>query len=235
MQDFLRRHFRLILLLGSFLFIGVVAWVLIYTFVIFHVTAVEPSGSKVSIYQPRFTITFNKDLSSDGLSVKIDNLQYETSIKDNVLTIDVYTYMEADTPYTFTIESVHSKSGDILRNYKINFTASNDNSLISEEANKIILDRQDNKAGLLSDPIYSHIPHSTLDYTINARGGTDSSDDDNKTTIIITINLSAADVKSGRDAAVELYKQDAMEYLQSLSDIDLSSYIIEVNVIEPTL
>jgi hypothetical protein len=231
MQEFMRQHIKVVIGISITIFVGLIAWGLIYTFVIFHVTSVTPSGT-ISHLQPRLVVTFNKDLSQDGLDVRSDDISSKASVDGNKLTVNFDNYMEVGQTYSVVIGLVMSDSGDKIENHVIRFTASDDDSLLSEEDVQIVLDRQDNKTGLYNDPIYQYLPYSTLDYEIIPSGGTDTGE---KASIQIVIELSAADAKSGRSAAVATYKQRAIEYLSNLEGIDISQYKITTTVVDPVL
>jgi hypothetical protein len=231
MQEFMRQHIKVIIGISIAIFVGLIAWGLIYTFVIFHVTSVTPSGT-VSHLQPRLVVTFNKDLSQDGLDIRSDDISSKASVDGNRLTVDFDNYMEVGQTYSVVIGLVMSDSGDKIENHVIRFTASDDDSLLSEEDIQIVLDRQDNKTGLYNDPIYQYLPYSTLDYEITPSGGTDTGE---KASIQIVIELSVADVKSGRSAAVATYRQRAIEYLSNLEGIDISQYKITTTIVDPVL
>jgi hypothetical protein len=231
MQDFLRRHIKVVAGFLAVVFVGIVIWVLIYTFVIFHITSVTPSGT-VSHLQPQIVVMFNKELSQEGLGIKSDNISFTTAVEGSVLTINLDNYMEPGKTYSITIESVQSTTGDRVKNHVIRFTASDDYTLLNEEDSQIILDRQADKTGLYADPIYQYLPYSTLDYEIKASGGTDIGE---VASIEIIIELSASDAKSSRSAAVSRYKREAVKYLSNLEGVNISKYKITTTVIDPIL
>ncbi len=210
--------------------LALVAWVIIYSVFIFHITATSPSLGAVSDISPYIKVTFNKPLDASSVRLSSDAVSVSSSVSGNVLTINFLNNMVAGQAYTVSIDSIASTSKDVMTGYKLQFTPSNDPSLITPDQGAAILNQQENnKSPVLSDPIFQYVPYSTLDYSLN---GVINSD--NSITITIKIQLSAADVSSGQDAAVAQYKQEAMNYLNSLKGINLSNYKIETTVTSPS-
>ena len=54
-------------------------------------------------------------------------------------------------------------------------------------------------------------------------------------TLVVTINLSAADVRIDRSGAVNLYQKEATDYLASFPDININNYNVQFSIIDPTL
>ncbi len=63
------------------------------------------------------------------------------------------------------------------------------------------------------DPIVYILPYSTLSYEVRAL--TSPADPNGKTTLKITLFLSDADYRTGKDAAIESYKQQALSWIRS--------------------
>jgi hypothetical protein len=70
------------------------------------------------------------------------------------------------------------------------------------------------------DPIIQYLPHSTLSYQINSRTG-----DDGKVTLTIQLLLTEADRRTGEQAAVDIYKSEALDWIRS-KGLDPNNYTI---------
>lgn len=226
--DFIYKHKKKIAVIGGIITIAIIVWSVVYTVVIFHVTSIEPGQKYVSYLTPQLIVSFNKDVSDQDLVVSSSLDSISTKVEGKTLTIDIFSDMEPDNTYTFTIGSIHSKAGDVIKNYTITLNVNNKDDTLSDEANRIILERMElNKSPVLSDPVFNYLPHGTLDYSIDAEIS-DADTDSEKVTIIITLMLSDLDERTGRDAAIEKYKNSAMEYLRSLEGVDLNKYEIKI-------
>ena len=71
------------------------------------------------------------------------------------------------------------------------------------------------------DPIFQYLPHTTLDYKVTFDPIAEEK------TLVITIMTSAADERSDPEAAISAYRSSALQWLDSLEDIDPSDYKIE--------
>jgi hypothetical protein len=230
LRDFYDQHRRAIFIGIITLTVIIIGAILFYTFFVFHITSITPDPRGASYLTPRLVVQLNKNIKKDSIKVvSKSGLNLETEVKDSTLTINILTSMKVNERYTITIESLSSESGDEIKNHDITLVTTK-NGALNEEDEKIVLDRQQaNKPDFFKDPILKYLPHSTLDYSIISKiyyVGTK----DQKISIIITLELSAADVRTNRDAAIQQYKQEAMNYLSSLEGVDLSKYEIEVKV-----
>jgi len=233
--DYWVKYKRPIVFIGTTLAVLLIGWGIFYNFVIFHITSISPNPNGASYLTPRLIIGFNKDLVGESVKVTLDNKDLVTSVDGHKLTITLPGDLTGNKTYDITIKAISSKSGDTMKDRKISLRTVLNSDSLSEADKKLILDQQQaNKSSLVNDPIFTYVPHSTLDYSIEGivnNAGTEFK----KITLKISINLTAADVKINRDSAIKQYQAEAMNYLNSLKDIDISTYSIEVSVIEPTL
>lgn len=233
--DMYQKHKRLIILGGLALVVALVAWGIIYNVVLFHVTSVSPNPNNASYLSPRLVVTFNKDLAADGVAVTLDNNALKTAVDRNKLTITLPGNFEGNKTYNIDINSVNSRAGDVIKDHIIQMHTVLSSDSLTAEDQQLILDQQEaNKSPVINDPIFNYLPHSTLDYSMDAViNNADTSLQ--SLTIEIKLLLTAADVKIDRNAAIAQYKQEAMDYLSSLKGIDISKYNVEVTVNDPTL
>lgn len=228
-MDFIRKNFKLLVGVGVVMFAGIIIWSILFIVVIFRITSVTPGGDTISIYQPRIIVTFNKALSSENLKVTFDEKEAKTTIDGSTLTVTLDQALSVNAGYVLEIKNIQAVSGDVIKNQKFDYKTSSDPRLISPEDDALILEIQDDKEGYFSDPIMQYMPHGALNYTISGI------EKDEKVVIKISVILSAADVRIDRNAAIERARQDAMKYLGTLDDIDISTYEIQTEVVEPTL
>lgn len=228
MIDFIQTHIRLVIGVIVTLFIATIVWSFVYLFVIFHVVSVIPDGSVLSKYQPEIIITFNKPVSDHNLEVLFANKKQEVTVRDNQIRFVVRQNMDDGKKYNLVLKKIQSNSGDIIKDQIFSFTASSDSSLITPEQDKRILKEQDDKTGYFTDPIMEFLPYETLDYTVSG-----VEQENGKILVEITISLTAADIRTDRQAAIDQYISDAMTYLKNLPEIQIKDYEIKTTVIDP--
>lgn len=81
-----------------------------------------------------------------------------------------------------------------------------------------------------TDSILNNLPHSTLDYNLTVAQGTPGVENQ-KLALDAELLLSAADVRSGRDAAIAAYTQEVRDYITSLG-LNPDSYTINYTISE---
>ena len=235
LNGYLVRYKKTLIIAGVLIASLGIGWAIYYNVFLFHVTSISPDPKAASYLSPRLIVNFNKEISTDNLKVTAQDISVTASVDKKRVVIMLPEVLEADKTYKITLSSVDSKSGDQLRDYVIDFATVLNRESLTDEDYKIILDRQEaGKSEIINDPIFKYLPYSTLDYEME--GVIKNADTEfEKITIQIELQLSAADVRIDRNAAIERYKAEAMSYLDSLADIQLENYNVEVTVIEPTL
>lgn len=235
LTDFLTRYKRLLIIGGGVAILLIIGWVVYYSVFFFHITNVSPNPNNISYLSPRFVVEFNKDLAADSAKVSSSDAAISASVSGKRLIINLPADLEGNKTYVITINTIGSKNGDVIKDHSISLKTVLNSDSLSDADRKTILDKQQaSKTSTINDPIFNHLPHSTLDYSMtgsltNDVGGSHA------ITIDIEITLSAADAKIDSQTAVERYHQEALDYLRSLKDIDSNNYDIFVNVINPTL
>ena len=228
--------YRKFIVVGLILVVLGIAWAVYYSLFIFHITSTTPNSGSVSRYAPVLRVHFNKELTDEKVEITGDIVK-SIEVKPEDKTIIVYLNdlnATKDADYRFTITSVSSKSGDMLKNKVVSFHTKNiPFSELSSEDQKIVLDaQQDKKASLYSDVIFESLPYSTLTYSIDAR---EPVSDVPGVKVIITATLSAADVRTDRAGAIERAYTEARAYLSSLKGVSLPNYDVQYEVTEPSL
>lgn len=228
--------YRKFIVIAAALILISVAWFIYYSVFVFHISSTIPNTGSVSRYAPVIRIHFNKELADEKVEVT-GSIVKSSEVQPQNKTLVVYLNeldLEKDARYEFTITSVSSSSGDVIKNKVTSFNTKDiPYSELSNEDQKIILDtQQSKKSDLYTDVIFKYLPYSTLGYSIDAR---EPVSDVPNVKIIITATLSAADVRIDRNGAVEKAYQEARTYLSSLKDVSLQNYDIQYEVNEPSL
>jgi len=228
--------YRKIIIVAVLLIVISIAWVIYYSIFVFHISSITPDTGSVSRYAPVLRVHFNKELADGKVEVSGDIVK-SSEVQAGNKTLVVYLKeldLKKDANYHFTISSITSKSGDVIKNKNITFhTKDIAFGKISQEDQKIILDAQQAaKPKLYSDVIFEYLPYSTLTYSIEAH---EPVSDVPNVKVIITATLSAADVRIDRNSAVQKAYNDAKTYLSSLKGISLPNYDIQYEVVEPSL
>lgn len=231
----LHKYRKFIIIAAILVFISI-AWGVYYSVFVFHISSTTPNTSSVSRYAPVIRIHFNKELADQEVEVSGDVVK-SSEVQSGNKTLVVYLNeldVEKNTDYNFTITSISSKSGDVIKNETLSFTTSDiPFSELSEEDQKVVLDtQQTKKSDLYSDVIFQYLPYSTLAYSIEAQ---EPVSDVPNVKVIITATLSAADIRIDRNGIIEKSYSDARAYLASLKDVSLPNYDIQYEVIEPSL
>lgn len=230
--DILKRHKILFVSISIILVLIIVAIYFVVDASKFKVLSVSPNPRNISYLTPRLTVEFSKPLAGDNYKINTNGVLTTAKVEGNKLIISIDSNLKPNQSYDFTIESVRSSSGDEIKNYSIQIYSSG-NTTISDEERAIILSRQqDDKSPIINNPIFKYVPHSTLSYEIDGKIDTSKS---KPITLVITVELTAADVRIGRDSVVESARQDAMTYLKSLTGISIDDYFVTLVVKEPNL
>lgn len=235
LTDFLAKYKRPIIIGGGILVVLIVGWVIYYNVFFFHITSISPNPDKVSYLSPRLVVDFNKELVNNTVQVSSKDITVNSTVQGKQLIINLPDNLKGDQTYTITVDSISSKNGDTIKNHSILLKTVLNSDSLTDADKKIILDKQQAaKSPIINDPIFSYLPYSTLDYSIDG-ALTNGDNIDKAITLTITITLSAADAKIDSAAATEQYHQEALSYLNSLKGVDINKYNVFVDVINPTL
>lgn len=197
----------------------------------FHMVSTNPPIKAVATTSPSFNVNFSKPLSQvSGVTVSPDILGAST-VSGKKLTITFKTALSAGTSYTITIKSITATNGSKLANLKLTFKPKDiPYNQLSPSQQKEITNNQDKSQPTASrDPILSHLPYNTINYTLSA----DISVQGKQSTLTLDaqILLSSAD-RANESAAVAGYKQQIADYITSLG-LDPTKYTITYDVVSP--
>lgn len=212
---------------GAALFILLVVYA-VYLTLTFRIVGTSPKLSNVATASPYITVSFNKNLSSNGLSVSgTEGLVTSTSVKGKNLQINLNN-MTTGNEYVVHINSVSSTSGKTIKNKDLSFKAKNiDVGNLPKEQQQTLINQQDQNQGVAADPIISHLPYGTVDFSLTAQTP-DTNQDQSKLVLNAQLILSHADM-SNEDAAIAQYKQEVINYIVSLG-LNPNNYNIQYTV-----
>jgi hypothetical protein len=202
----------------------------------FHVVSTDPNTNEVASVSPFFKINFNKTLSSNGLKVSSSPAIISSyKVSGKYINADLNIPLQLNQTYTITVGYVADAAGDTITNRTFTFTAKDvPSNGLSKEQQQALLHTQTQYLQNTSDPILGHLPYGGLTFSLS---GTQTMQN-GKTVVILNARLllTAADVNSGPDAeqaAINQYKQDVINYIQSLG-INPNNYTINYEVVQPT-
>lgn len=208
--------------------ITLVAW-FIYQGTLFRMTSTTPDLSKVSSLSPFIDINFSKQIDPESINITTEDIDV-TSFEANNKTLRVFIgEIEADSDYTFTIDSISAKSGKALQNIKISFTAKNiPFEKLSKSQQQAILQNQDRTDNTKSDGILGYLPYGGLHFKLNAN------QDGDQLVLEAEILLSKADLGTGQETVIETYKKEVTDFIQS-KNLDPDDYTINYKIIQPSI
>ncbi len=223
----MRKHLKKIVIALVILVIGLSVWSVMQNRK-FHVIKTVPGiTGKVSTSFTSFVVQTNRELDTniDYMKQLDDPAQHVTSISVQGKTLILTTKEpEMDKKYTFTVKDVHAKNSEVIKAIKFNYTATYiPNNKLSKEEQALL--EQQTHSTYNKDPIIAHLPHSTLDYKLEAEFGEAEGGSDPKFVLNATLFITEADQNTGQDEATATYKQEVIDYIKSLG-LNPDSYTI---------
>lgn len=219
---------------GIIIAVGLIGWLIYFYFFTFSVLSVSPNASNFSTRTPIIELSTNQTLNSEqDITVDDGSTGIVASVvpfKKNLI-VNLYQNIEADKEYTITLKNIRAGEKYSM-DYIYTFTAKADSSLLSDKESKILLDRQDNKPEIVSDPVYAATPFSTDSYVVKSVLGA-TADGTGSVTLTATIFLTRSDMENGRDAAVASYKSDINDKLLAIPGYSADKYPIVYKIQEP--
>ena len=204
-----------------------------YQGIVFRVTGTSPSINNVAAASPYLIIHFNKSLDASSLKYST-NTSFITSatVMNNSITFNLSYPLSVNKTYSLTILTISSQGGSKLTNITYRFVPKNlQFNQLDPSQQKQLINNQDRSQTGTNDPILIHLPYSTLDFTLMPL--ITSQDTSSKISLQASLLLSAADV-GNEDAAIAQYKQEVINYIESLG-LNPSNYNISYVVVQPTM
>lgn len=208
--------------------IAIAGW-FIYQSTLFRMTGTTPGLGKVSSLSPFIDINFSKQLDSENINITTEDIDV-TSFEANNKTLRVFIgEIEADSDYSFTIDSISAKNGKSLQNIKVSFTAKDiPFEKLSKAQQQAILQNQDRTDNTKSDAILGYLPYGGLHFKLNANQEGD------QLVLEAEILLSKADLGTGQEAVTETYKKEVTDYIRS-KKLNPDDYTITYKVTMPSI
>lgn len=146
---------------------------------------------------------------------------------------DIYVHLrklEKGKRYRFTIKDITAKDGRVIMQQSVAFEAKFvPYSQLSADQKRLELSQTDRTTP--SDPILAYMPHQGDRFYLKAEHTTSEEDEE-----ILVINadlfLSRDDIKTGRSAAIQQYKDRVTQFIRS-KDLDPDKYYIRYVINEP--
>lgn len=218
------------LLLGGCVLLILMVGLLYYTLFTFHVTGTTPDTKKFSHLSPFIDIHFNKELDENDLDLSVDQspITGHSVVDKKTLRIGLDT-LELDQEYTIQIYRITAKDGKVITNKFLRFNTKDiPFDKLSKSQSEQILKAQDTPNGPKADPILSFLPYSDLHFNLEPIVNSETVE------IKAELLLSNADVKTDRTSAIEQYKKEVDDYLNS-TKLDISKYNLQYVIIEPSI
>ena len=221
---------KLIMIVGIALVVMLIG-LLVYRSMQFRITGTNPSMRKITYITSFIEVGTNHKLASDGLSVLgSNNIIRSFEVKDKKIIIGLQN-MKKDTDYSITLTGIKAENGKIIPLKTLDFRAQDSGGSMPKDQEKYAQEKQqEDKPKSITDPILSHLPHSTLSYHLSALSG-------DKLILQARLTPSKADLNSDKTAVlpsvVDATKKEIDTYIRSLK-LDPANYTIEYTVITPS-
>lgn len=211
-----------------------VGWLVYYYFFTFSVTSVTPQQGRVAIQSPILEIATNRTIADSEISIDDGGEGIVASAEPygKSIIVNLFENMKADRQYTITLTGIKSTDGYSIDSFTYTFTPVDNAALLTPRDREIILQRQDVKPEILSDPVYNATPFYTDSYyvssTLNA-----TPDGKGSVSLQAVIFLSRDEAGAGRSAAVKKYTAAIEERLRGIEGFSADKYPVTYRVQEP--
>lgn len=219
---------RRILRVAAALLAPIVLALIVYAIVqaqIFHVTGTNPNTNAVSVSAPFFKISFNKQLVASSVHVTMTPNSVQSVSVDGRQIVLTLNKLASGQSYTVSIDHAVASDGKEVSGVIVRFVAKD--ILVADlpaDQRQAVLKKQDRYTGPNKDPILSHLPYSTLDFSLSPLITTDQT---GKSVLVLQAQLfvTEADANTNEAAATDHYKQEVQDYIKSLG-LDPAKYTI---------
>ena len=211
----------------------------VYLALTFRITKTTPKlKGVVTTALQTFVVEFNKELDPDVDYLKNldDNLKHVAAVKIKGKNLEVRTKPAIDgKQYSFTVKNIKAKNGSVISAVNFNYTARYiPYEQLPKDQRQLIDQQKDQPAE--DNPILNHLPYGDLHYSLSAEfeEHEEESVELGKLRLKAEILLSASDVRTDKDSAIAIYKQEVLDYIKSLG-FDPAKFEIIYEIIEPSL
>lgn len=184
-----------------------------------------------------FRLEFNRDLATNvSYMEKLDDPAKHIAnveVYEKSLLVIVRPHLE-NKRYQFAIKDVQAKDGSLIDSVEFDYVTKYIDTKKLSEDERLLIDELSNHYKK-DNPIIQYLPHSNLDFKIEAEfDHAHESAQIGDLYLKVTIYLTAADVKTNREAVIETSKKSAQDYIVSIG-FNPDDYHIEYKIIEPSL
>lgn len=230
----IQRYKKPIIIAACIVIALVAAWLIYFYFFTFSVLSVSPSKTRFSTVSPIIKIETTRAISDKTITFDDGGTGIVASVKhtDKTIIVNLYQNMRADKEYTVTLKGIESKDGYRMQSFVYTFTPVNDPSLVSSEENKIILQRQDEKPSIVSDPVASATPITSDSYVVKSVMNA-TPDGKGSVSLVATIFITREEAEQGYQAAVDTHKAEIFEALSKIKEYSADAYPITFTIQGP--
>ena len=222
-----------IIVIISLLVVALVGYLIYVNFFTFSVKSTSPNSGRVSAKAPVLRIVTNRTISDKEITFDDGKTGIVASIERNESTVVVNLYQKliVDKKYTVTLKGITSTDGYTIPSYSYTFIPKDNDGYLSTEDNEIILNRQNQKGEILSDPVLNATPitgdgfiiKSSLDATPNGKG---------VVSIKVYIYLTRSDLDNYENSVAK-YKTRVTDELAKIKGYSADKYKITYTIQTP--
>lgn len=212
----MKNNIRLIVVVTALAILAYVGF-LIWQNTQFRVTGTTPSTSgSVATSTSVIKIDFSHDLSEEVVYNRtiIDDgqsLVREIERRDRSLYVRIFEIFEGEN-YTISFKDILSSDGEVIKNFRLTFTAKYIPSERLSQAQKELENGETDRFEV-EDPILKHIPYSTIGYSLEP---VNSVSEEGSYALFVNMKIFLSNTDRGfEEEAVESYKKQAFDYLRS--------------------
>ncbi len=200
----------------------------IYDYFNFSYQSTDPSTSQVANWTPFLKIKFNQNLSSSDLSVKMSPNDFYGkgySVSGDELILSLGVPMQTGTTYKISVDKIKDSHGQTISNLNFSFTPVAKNISQLPESQQEALVGRNESSPVYKDPILSHLPYQSLDFSLAATFPTGKNNLPSLV-LIADIFVPMADTGSLQQEVINQYQQEVVNYIVSLG-LNPKSYTID--------
>lgn len=200
----------------------------------FGVDDIDPAISEMNIWQPQLNVSFNQNLSLNGISISMSpNSLFKNpyTIYGKTLSIYFKVPLDQNTTYTVTINRIEDTKRQLISNIKYTFKpAYIKRSGVTDDEEEDALEGRNQSSPAYQDPILSHLPYDTVDFDLSPSFGLASN---GMATLTLKAQLFIHAAQSGNESAATAQdKQEVQSYIQSIG-LNPNKYTIQYTVVSP--
>lgn len=200
----------------------------IYDYFNFSYQSTNPLTTQIATWSPFLKIQFNQNLSPNGLLVKMSPADFYGkgySVSGDELILSLGVPMQAGTTYKISVAEIKDTHGQTIRNLNFSFTPISKNISQLPESQQEALVGRNESSPVYRDPILSHLPYQSLDFSLAASFPTGKN---NLPSLVLIANIFVPMADTGllQQETINQYQQEVVSYIASLG-LNPKSYTID--------